>query len=90
MCVCVCVYDEMSVSSYLCKHPGLLRDGAPSVIYYYHMSCVSFLSGISGLPFDSPVPVLSCSFASSQLFTCCVLMHIQVNKDSRTLGLHTS
>ena len=28
-CVCVCVCDEMSVSLCLCKHSGLLQDGAP-------------------------------------------------------------
>ena len=36
VCVCVCVCDEMSVSLYLCKRSGLLRDRAPLISYYYY------------------------------------------------------
>ena len=33
-CVRACVRDKMSVSLYLCKCSGLLRDGAPQIIYH--------------------------------------------------------
>ena len=32
--VCVCGCDEMRVSVGLCKHSGLLQDGAPYIIYF--------------------------------------------------------
>ena len=39
----MCVCDEMSVSLCLCKRYGLLRDGAPTIIYHYRYINFFFL-----------------------------------------------
>ena len=55
--LCVCVYDEVSVSLYLCKCSELLRDGAPQIIYSYYYKELFFYTPPS-------IPVSSASHVS--------------------------
>ena len=70
-CVCVCVCDEMSTSLRLCKHSGLLWDGAPQVIYYYYYYyCIVILVYAVFCSFWSRLALWTCGLRTGPNSSC--------------------